>query len=189
MDGDVGKISELQKLAKEFDCILIADDAHGLWQKNNLNSAQIQMGTLSKAIGSLGGYVAGDKIIIDYLRNFSKSQIYSTALPPCVLAASLQSIKIVKKQNLAKKALENAAYFCQLMNLPKPESAIIPIIIGDSKKTLEIAKKIEQQGMLVSAIRPPTVENGKARLRITFSAKHKKSDIKKLALVISKILK
>ena len=231
MDGDLGDIEGLLKLAREFDAILISDDAHGLWMKGHervdgvtnsiqhqsgvTNSIQhrvqhqssatrsalelggvcnsaytfmpsnhIQMGTLSKAIGSLGGYVAADKVTIDYLRNFAKSQIYSTALPPAVLAASLAAIKIISKKNLGKKALENAQYFCELMNLPKPLSAIVVIIIGDNKKVLTIAANIKAKGFLVSAIRPPTVEVEKSRLRLTFSAEHKKSDIKKLVEVL-----
>jgi len=240
MDGDLGDIKGLLKLAQEFDAILISDDAHGLWMRGHelmghervdgvtnsvqqrdgaTNSVQqrgvhalmpsnyiqlgtpelggvcnsaytfmpkyyIQLGTLSKAIGSLGGYVAADKTTIDYLRNFAKSQIYSTALPPAILAASLAAIKIISKKNLGKKALENAKYFCELMNLSKPVSAIVVIIIGDNKKVLEIAANIKAKGFLVSAIRPPTVEAGKSRLRLTFSAGHKKSDIKKLVEVL-----
>lgn len=83
--------------------------------------------------------------------------------------------------------MQNAEYFCQLMQLPPPQSAIVPLIIGDAKKTLDIAKKLQQAGFLVGAIRYPTVEKNKARLRITFSAQHKKSDIKKLAETLQKI--
>ena len=261
MDGDVGEVEELLKLAVEFDAILISDDAHGLWgdvriscwtgfvipstcsdrfnsenehedgvtnpvllqqkirQDLNKTSSELtskkssvllhkpplfskealylQLGTLSKSTGTLGGYASGNKILIDYLRNFAKSAIYSTALPPAILDASLTSLKIIEKKNsrknsrknLGKKTLENAAYFCQLMNLPKPQSAIVSIIIGDNKKTLEIAKKVAKKGFLISAIRPPTVEFGKARLRITFSSEHKKNQIKKLALVLINLFK
>jgi 8-amino-7-oxononanoate synthase len=273
MDGDVGEVFELLKLAQEFDAILLSDAAHDLFLKNGLQvrprredgvtilsevttvgkvttvsevanvseganvgevvvgevlnvgevarknvchfthgrhltqdchhgrhlthnchpvfttgssdlENYLQLGTLSKAVGTLGGYVAGDKILINYLRNFAKSAIYSTALPPAILAASLASLKIIEKKNFGQKALENAQYFCELMNLPKPESAIVPIILGENKKTLAAAKKLEERGFLVSAIRPPTVEAGKARLRITFSSAHKKSQIKKLAQVL-----
>jgi 8-amino-7-oxononanoate synthase len=185
MDGDLGEISELLKLAKNFDAILLSDAAHDLFLEQNFSATNhLQLGTLSKAVGSLGGYVAGDKILIDYLRNFAKSAIYSTALPASVLAASLTSLKIIEKKNLGAKALKNAQFFCELMKLPKPQSAIVPIILGDNKKVLEIAKKVEQQGILISAIRPPTVEAGKARLRITFSSEHKKMQIKKLAQIL-----
>jgi 8-amino-7-oxononanoate synthase len=200
MDGDLGLVDDLKKLAIEFDCLIIADDAHGIFddevknnQKNSKNSANfIVMGTLSKAIGCLGGYVATNSKIIDYLRNFAKSQIYSTALPPSILAAAIKSFEIIKKtrsnaKSLAKKTLANAQYFCDLANLPKPDSAIVVIIIGNEKETINIAKKIEENGFLVSAIRAPTVEKNKARLRITFCSANKKSDIKKLAKIISKI--
>jgi 8-amino-7-oxononanoate synthase len=196
MDGDVGRISELLELAKNFDCLFLSDAAHDLWIRPSPQPSPtlatlggegvvLQLGTLSKSVGTLGGYVAGDKILIEYLRNFAKSAIYSTALPPAVLAASIASLKIISKKNLGKKSLKNAEYFCDLMNLPKPESAIVVIIIGENKKTLEIAKKIADQGFLISAIRPPTVESGKARLRITFSSKHKKAQIKKLAEILN----
>jgi len=209
MDGDLGKIDELLKLAQKFDAILVSDDAHGLFSKTNCHVERSEtsqhvsrdhsttlwdhrlviMGTLSKAIGAVGGYVAGDKIIIDYLRNFAKSQIYSTALPPAILASAIEALKIIKKKNLAQKTLSNAKYFCELMNLPQPQSAIIPIIIGDAKQTLNIAKKLEEKGFLVGAIRYPTVEKNKARLRITFSSEHKKSQIEKLAKDLVGLLK
>lgn len=217
MDGDVGEVGELLKLAEEFDAILISDAAHDLFL--NVHSARgwtgslhLQLGTFSKSVGTLGGYVAGDGILIDYLRNFAKSAIYSTALPPAILAASLTSLKIIEKKNLGAKALQNAEYFCELMglpdsklkfcqaggdprkagrhscdvkiNFPKPQSAIVPIILGDNKKVLAIAKKVADQGMLISAIRPPTVEVGKARLRITFSAVHLRRQVERLVVIL-----
>lgn len=220
MDGDVGEVEGLLKLARDFDCLLVTDDAHGFCSRTGfvtpssrsfpaltlneredvvtnpvlLNEVQmqdenhLQLGTFSKAVGTLGGYVAGNKILIDYLRNFAKSAIYSTALPPAIIAASLTSLKIIEKKNLGAAALKNAEYFCELMKLPKPQSAIVPIIIGDNKKVLAIAKKVAEQGMLISAIRPPTVEVGKARLRITFSSAHKKSQIKKLVRILSDLI-
>lgn len=191
MDGDCGKVAELLKLAQKNNCLFLTDGAHDIdfialkasseITKYNLH---LQMGTLSKAAGSFGGYVAGNKIMIDYLRNFAKSAIYTTALPPSILAASLQSLKIISRKNLGKNALENAQYFCELMNLPQPQSAIVIIKIGDNKKVLQIAENIAQRGFLISAIRPPTVEPKGARLRITFSAAHKKLQIKKLSQLL-----
>jgi 8-amino-7-oxononanoate synthase len=189
MDGDVGKITELLNLAKKFDAILLSDDAHGLGQNIEPHPQHLQMGTLSKALAGLGGFVVGNKILIEYLRQFSRSAIYSTALPPGILASSLQALKIISKKNLAQKSIENAQYFCQLMDLPKPESSIVIIKIGDSKKTVEIAKKVAENGFLIGAIRPPTVPQNQARLRLTFSASHRKNDIKKLAKILREILK
>jgi 8-amino-7-oxononanoate synthase len=188
MDGDCGKVNELVQLAQKFDCSLLVDDAHGIGD-GKVETAEnlIWLGTFSKAFGALGGYVAADKVTIDFLRNFAKSQIYSTALPPAILAAALAALKIISQKKLAKKLRENAEFFCKLMSLPEPQSAIVPIIIGDNLKVLQIAKKVADAGILISAIRPPTVEPGKSRLRITFSSAHKKSDIKKLAALLQKI--
>jgi len=195
MDGDLGKVNELLKLAKKYNCLILTDDAHGLgiikpnYQKYDYH---LQCGTLSKAAGGYGGYICGSDLMIDYLRNFCKPSIYSTALPASVLAANLKAIEIISKdKSLGKKskgvkALENAQYFCNLIGLEKPQSTIVPIIIGGTPKTLSISKKLKQSGFLISAIRPPTVEAGKARLRITFCANHKKNDIKKLAELILK---
>lgn len=209
MDGDVGEVSRLRELARKNNCLLLTDAAHDIdfaglkvvdkkiALKNSQNSAQnisknydlhLQMGTLSKAAGSLGGYVCGNKILIDYLRNFAKSAIYTTALPPAILAASLQSLKIIAKKKPGKKVLENAQYFCELMNLPQPQSAIVVIKIGDNKKVLQIAENIAKEGFLISAIRPPTVEPKGARLRITFSALHTKKQIENLVRRLLKIL-
>ncbi len=192
MDGDVGEISELLKLAKKFDAILLSDAAHDLFSSlpsRSWTANHLQMGTFSKAVGALGGYVAGDKMLIDYLRNFAKSAIYSTALPPAIMAAALVSLKIISKKNLGAKALKNAQYFCELMGREKPQSAIVVLIVGENKKALEIAKKVAEKGMLISAIRPPTVEVGKARLRITFSSQHRKNQVKKLAEILNFELK
>ena len=191
MDGDVGKIVELKNLASEFSCLLLTDDAHGLGIKlfdEEISSPNhLQMGTFSKAFGSLGGYVCGDKIIIDYLRNFAKSQIYSTALPPAILASCIASLKIISQKKLGQKALENAQYFCQLMNLKQPSSAIIIIIVENNEKLLAIVKNVEQQGFLISAIRKPTVST--PRIRITFNSSHQKNQIKKLASILKTLLK
>lgn len=191
MDGDLGKIDELINLAKKYNCLILSDDAHGIgivkksYTKYDLH---LQCGTLSKAVGGYGGYVGGSNLIIDYLRNFTKSAIYSTALPPAVIAGNLKALEIISKdKTLWKKALMNAAYFCELVGLSKPESTIVPVIIGDTEKTLKLSDKLKVKGFLISAIRPPTVEARKSRLRITFCANHKKRDIKKLAELIDQL--
>ena len=221
MDGDLGKIEELLKLAEEFDAILASDAAHDLFLQDSSHEGgeesqepslrdsslklgmpsagikHLKLGTLSKAVGTLGGYVAGEQMLIDYLRIFAKPVIYSTALPASILAASIASLKIIENKNLGKnlgksigkKVLKNAEYFCDLMGLPKPQTAIVPIILGDNQRVVKIAAKLEELGFLISAIRPPTVEKNKARLRITFSSEHKKNQIKKLAEILSKTLK
>lgn len=190
MDGDVGKIVELKNLANEFGCLLLSDDAHSLGIK--LFSEEIsapnhlQMGTFSKALAALGGYVCGNKILIDYLRNFAKSQIYTTALPPAILASVITSLKIFSQKKLGKKALQNACYFCELMNLKQPQSAIVIIAVENNFKLLEIVKYVEKKGIIISAIRKPTVSS--PRIRITFNSSHKKKDIEKLVAILKKIL-
>ncbi len=187
MDGDRGEVAKLLELARKNNCLFLTDAAHQVdFMKVKNYPLHLQMGTLSKAVGAFGGYVAGDKILIDYLRNFAKSAIYTTALPPCILAAAEQSLKIISRKNLAAKVLENAKYFCQLMNLPQSESAIVIIKIGDNKKVLEIAQRVKESGFLISAIRPPTVEPKGARLRITFSALHNKKQILALSQALKK---
>lgn len=188
MDGDLAKVDELLKLAKKYNCLILTDDAHGLGIIKTIYPKydfHLQCGTLSKAAGGYGGYVCGSNLMINYLRNFTKPAIYSTALPAALLAASLKAIEIIAKdKKLGKKAVENAHYFCDLIGSAKSPSTIVPIIIGNASLTLAISQKLKQNGFLISAIRPPTVETGKSRLRITFCADHKKNDIKKLAELI-----
>lgn len=189
MDGNLGKINEIIAIAKKYDCFLLTDNAHGLGvinEKYDKYNLHLKVGTFSKSCSGYGGYVCADKIIIDYLRNFSKSAIYSTALPPAILANNLKALEIIEKGNLTKKLWENIDYFCDLMNIKNQESAIIPIIIGDARKTLEFSEKLKEKGFLISAIRPPTVAIGKSRLRITITASHKKSNLKILAKNIHK---
>lgn len=189
MDGNLGKINEIIAIAKKYDCFLLTDNAHGLGvinEKYDKYNLHLKVGTFSKSCSGYGGYVCADKIIIDYLRNFSKSAIYSTALPPAILANNLKALEIIEKGNLTKELWENIDYFCDLMNIKNQESAIIPIIIGDARKTLEFSGKLKEKGFLVSAIRPPTVAIGKSRLRITITASHKKSNLKILAKNIHK---
>lgn len=193
MDGDEGKIADLLSLAIKYDTYLISDAAHDLFINTPIyHDRHIQMGTLSKAVGSLGGYVAGAKDVIDYIRNYAKSLIYSTALPPAILASSIASLEIIRKKRPGKLTLENANYFLSLCPNKLKEkipfvttrSAIIPIIIGDDEQVVHIAQSVQKQGFLISAIRYPSVPSGSARLRITFSSKHKKKDIKRLVSIL-----
>jgi 8-amino-7-oxononanoate synthase len=195
MDGDCPSISNLIAIAKKFDCLLLTDDAHGIGledkESNELAETStfwIRMGTLSKAHGSLGGYVCGNRTLIDFLRNKTRSLIYSTALPASCLAAALAAVKLMQNQQLAIKTTKNAHYFCKLMSLPEPQSAIVPIIIGDNFQTLKIAELAKKAGFLIGAIRPPTVPVGSARLRISFCALHKKSEIKALAKALKSLI-
>jgi 8-amino-7-oxononanoate synthase len=181
MDGDRAPIADIVAIAKKYNCWTITDDAHGLGITSPNNQVDIQMGTLSKAAGAYGGYIAGTGDIVNLIRNKAASFIYTTALPPGTIAAANASLKIIMENNeLVSKPLKLAEIFCEQLGLEKPESPIVPIIIGDEKKALEASEKLEAAGFLVSAIRPPTVAPGTARLRFTFSSLHETEHVEKL---------
>lgn len=182
MDGDRAPIEEMLELAIAYDCQLMVDDAHGLGLHSlPVHSRLIQLGTLSKAAASLGGYVCGSQLLVDYLTNHCRSLIYSTALPPAVLAASLKAVQLMQREpQRAERAMSHAKRFCSELGLKTPESPIVPYIVGDSAKAVSFAKLLEGQGFQVVAIRPPTVPKGTARLRFSFSARHSEAQISSL---------
>ncbi len=185
MDGDRAPLDGLHKLAKKHDSWLMTDDAHGIGIIKG-NKADIQVGTLSKAAGSYGGYVCGSNALIDYITNSAKSLIYSTALPPSVLAASNEAISIIANNpDICQNSLENAQYFAEKMGLKKPDGTIVPLVIGESDAALAASKNLYDNGYLVSAIRPPTIPKGTARLRFTFSSLHKRQDIDNMCALMS----
>ncbi|MFH0886552.1 MAG: 8-amino-7-oxononanoate synthase [bacterium] len=191
MDGDIAPLPELISLSRKYNAIFMIDEAHATGVLGDNGSGAVEhfglkdkpdiiMGTLSKALGVLGGFVAGSKELIDYLKNRSRSFIYTTAMPAPLCAAAIESINISQQQSeLRKKLMSNIAYFKAGSKL-KDGTHIIPIIIGDNKKTLKISQSLFEDGLFVSAIRPPTVPDGTSRLRITLSSKHSKADIDRL---------
>ena len=190
MDGDIAPVDELYLLAQKYDAWLMIDDAHGLGTIANKakNQPHIQMGTLSKAIGSYGGYVCADKMTIDYLVGAAKSHVYSTALPPSTTASGIASLKIIRNnKELCAKPLENALLFTKLLGLKDAISPIVPLILGDDVKAEKAANDLYEEGFLVTHIRPPTVPQGTARLRFTFSSLHKTEDIERLVEAIKRI--
>ncbi len=190
MDGDRAPIDALLRLAERYDCQLIADDAHGFGVVPTLpaHPRLIQLGTLSKAVGSLGGYVCGSQTLREYLINKCRSLIYTTALPPMVLASSLKSLEIIEDEpERAQKALQLAAEFSKAFALPPPQSAIVPMIIGDEEQAVGMAKALEVKGFYVVAIRPPTVPAGTARLRFTFSARHTEAQVQDLISAVKEV--
>jgi len=188
MDGDTAPLTEINTLCERYGAWLMTDDAHGLGILDFDNPAPIQMGTLSKAAGSYGGYVCGDADLIHLLVNRARSLVYTTGLPPAALAASLAALKIMSAEpELRQTVLGHARLFCELLELPSPQSMIVPIIYGSEKSALSASTQLQKAGFLVSAIRPPTVPEGTSRLRITFNAAHKESDVRALAAAIKKI--
>ena len=187
MDGDRVDVTKLNQVAKANEAWTYIDYAHDIIPDDD--KPDIVMGTFSKAFASLGGYVCASEPIIDYIKSKAKSLIYSTALPPSVLAASSKAVEIYNAdKGLAFSAIENAKHFAVLLNITQPESQIVPIIFGDEDSVLKAQKKLEEQGFVVSAIRSPTVPAGTSRLRFSFSASHTQEQIESLAKAVIKLL-
>jgi 8-amino-7-oxononanoate synthase len=168
----------------------MTDDAHGLGVIGEGGGSaahwnarpDVQMGTLSKAVGSYGGYVAASRPVIDLLINRARSLVYATGLPPAVVAASIAGLDIIASDpELCARPLTLARMFTARTNLPTAQSAIVPVVLGDPTAALEASTSLERLGFLVTAIRPPTVPTGTARLRITFTAAHQEADVARLA--------
>ena len=179
MDGDRAPISELNELANANDAWLLTDDAHGLGLlERSLPQAPLQMGTLSKTLGSYGGYLCASRAVCDLMRNRARSFVFSTGLPPAATAAALQSLQIIQADpEWAQSPIAKARLFARELNLHEPASAIVPVIVGEPDKAMAASVKLEQAGFLAMAIRPPTVPPGTSRLRFTFSPAHEDADI------------
>lgn len=188
MDGDIAPLEALGALAEASGAWLMTDDAHGFGVVETNNPAQVQMGTLSKAAGGYGGYVCGPAALMDLLVSRARSFVYTTGLPPPVLAAAIAALDIIASEpERGSHARRMAQLFCRLMELPAPESVIVPVIIGPEDKAMAVSAGLLERGFLVTAIRPPTVPAGTARLRITFSADHCEADVRALAKAIHEI--
>lgn len=195
MDGDLAPLPELVSLARAYDAWLLSDDAHGLGVLGRGRGSSyafdppakpdLQMGTLSKALGTYGGYVCASNPVINYLKSAARSLIYSTALPPSVLASALAALDIIEAEpDRVARPVKLARQFTTLLGLPEARSPIVPLILGDAETALAASRELEEEGFLVSAIRPPTVPPNTARLRFTFSAEHEENDIERLASLI-----
>ncbi|PKP83249.1 MAG: 8-amino-7-oxononanoate synthase [Alphaproteobacteria bacterium HGW-Alphaproteobacteria-18] len=189
MDGDVAPLAELGALAEAAGAWLMTDDAHGLGIVAQENPAQIQMGTLSKAVGGYGGYVCGPAPLMDLLTSRARSFVYTTGLPPPVLAAAIAALDVMEAEpERGARARAHAALFCALMGLPAPGSVIVPIVIGPEAEAMRISAALLERGYLVTAIRPPTVPAGTARLRVTFAAGHEEADVRAFAGALKEIM-
>lgn len=194
MDGDCAPLRAIVALAQKYECLVMIDEAHalgvfgprgeGLAHHLGLqDKIDIQMGTLSKAAGSFGAYCCGSKQLISFLVNKVRSFIYTTALPPLVAAASLRAIEIIEKEeNWRKTLLANADYVKKYLkdlgfDTMNSASPIIPILVKDSQTALEFSQRLLEEGIFVSAIRPPTVPVNTSRLRLTVMATHTREDL------------
>ncbi len=145
----------------------------------------LQMGTLSKALGGYGGYLCASAPVIDLIRNRARSLIYSTGLPPATVAAAIAALDVIEHDPAyAALPVAKAQAFARAARLPEPESPIVPLVLGGAQAALDASRLLEDHGFLVAAIRPPTVPEGTARLRFTFTAQHPDAEIERLAEVV-----
>src|SRR5450432_4125770 len=206
MDGDKALLGELVELKKRFRALLLLDEAHaigvvgpngrGLAAELGLEKeVDVQMGTLSKALGVSGGYICGSRSLIDWLINRARSFIFSTAPPPALAAAAIAALEfLVSEQGEARRKTLWKRIASLRKQLPKGDasfgnsnSAIIPWLVGDEQRALDLSRALQQEGFLVPAIRYPTVAKGAARLRVTVSASHSEAQIAKLCDAIQRL--
>ena len=200
MDGDLAPLDELLALAEDYDAWLMSDDAHGLGVigagrgssivRNSHIPIPLQMGTLSKAVGSYGGYLCASTSVIELMRNRARTLIYSTGVPPACVGAAIAALDLIERDPIyAAQPVRKAKAFTKRAGLADAQSPIVPIVVGDEETALAHSRLLEEEGFLSVAIRPPTVKQGTARLRLTFTAQHPVDQIERLAdIVRDKIL-
>jgi len=195
MDGDIAPLHGLAALAQRHDAWLMSDDAHGLgvvgggrgsnFLEGTKADVPLQMGTLSKALGSYGGYICASAAVVDLIRNRARTVIYSTGLPPAIVAAAIAALDVIEREPAyAALPLAKAKAFARGAGLPEPASPIVPVLLGEAEAALKASRLLEDNGFLVVAIRPPTVPEGTARLRLTFTAQHPDDEVERLAEVV-----
>jgi glycine C-acetyltransferase len=199
MDGDIGPVDKLAQIAEKYGAIMMIDDAHasGVLGRNGRGSADhfhvtdkvdVQVGTLSKAIGALGGYVCGSRDLIDYLYHRARPFLFSTSHPPSVAATCLAAFDILENEpERIDRLWANTAYFKQQLtdagfdvggvSTPKSETPITPLIIGDGRRTMEFSKALFEAGVMATGIAFPTVPEGKARIRTIMTSEHTREQI------------
>lgn len=204
MDGDLVPLLKVTNLAHEYDAQVYVDDAHGtgvlgpggqgiLHHFPLKHFPEVVMGTYSKALGSMGGFVCGPKLFIEYLLNKARTFIYTTGLPPAVCGASLGALEVLQQEpERVEKLWENAKKIREGLralgyDIPRGAGPIMPIIVGDNEEAVKMSEKLLEEGILVVAIRPPTVPKGTARLRLSVSAAHTDADIEKLFNAFKKL--
>ncbi len=199
MDGDIGPVGELAALAERHGAIMMVDDAHasGVLGRNGRGSVDhfgahgqvdVQVGTLSKAIGALGGYVCGSRDLIDFLYHRARPFLFSTSHPPSVAATCIAAFDILENEpERIERLWTNTAYFKQQLasagfdiggrSTPASETPIIPIILGDGRKTMEFSRELFARGLMATGIAFPTVPQGKARVRIIMTSEHTRQQL------------
>jgi 8-amino-7-oxononanoate synthase len=205
MDGDLANLPELLRVAREQDVLLMIDEAHatgvvgktgrGLTEHYGCAHADVTVGTLSKAVAAEGGFVAGRQQLIDFLRNKARSFIFTTAMAPAIAAAACNNLRYIGSHpERVRQLQDNVKFFCEALKReglgvqPSP-SAIVPIVVGDEARALEVSATLQERGILIPAIRYPTVARGQARLRASLMATHTQEELQTAATAISQIIK
>jgi glycine C-acetyltransferase len=206
MDGDIADLPDLCDLAEKFNCIMTVDDAHasgvlgnrgrGTVDHHNCHGrVDIQVGTLSKAVGALGGYVCGSRDLIDFLYHRARPFLFSTSHPPSVAATCQAAFEVLDSEageKLIKKLWSNTKFFKRKLkklgfNTGKSETPITPVMVGDAAKASEFSRELFNEGVLAMAIGYPTVPEGKARLRTIVTATHKRADLERASEIFSSV--
>lgn len=204
MDGDIGPVDQLAALAEKYNAIMMVDDAHAsgvlgrngrgsvdhFAQKTGMDhgSVDVQVGTLSKAIGALGGYVCGSRDLIDFLYHRARPFLFSTSHPPSVAATCIAAFDILQNEpERIQRLWDNTAYFKQQLEhsgfdiggrtTPASETPIIPILLGEGRKTMDFSRALFEQGLMATGIAFPTVPEGKARVRIIMTSEHTRGQL------------
>jgi len=197
MDGDIAPLKDIVSLAEKYEAITMIDEAHstGILGENGRGIAEyfgtegqvdIIMGTLSKTLGSQGGFVCGSKTLIEYLINKSRAFIYTTSLAPAMAAAALKAIEVSQKEPQRRIGLKNLSESLRQklgnfgINTAGSETQIIPAMFGSLEKTLKFSSILLENGIFAPAIRPPTVPEGECRLRFSLTSDHTEDDISRL---------
>lgn len=211
MDGDVGPVAALCDLCDRYGAIMMVDDAHasGVLGRNGRGSVDhfhctqrvdVQVGTLSKAIGVLGGYVCGSRDLIDYLYHRARPFLFSTSHPPAVAAACMAAFDILEKEpERIERLWANTRYFQEQLSsagfdiggrtTPKSETPITPIIVGDGRKTMELSRALFDAGVMATGIAFPTVPQGKARIRCIMTSEHTRAQIDQALETLTRVAK
>jgi glycine C-acetyltransferase len=206
MDGDIANLPALCDLAEKYNCIMMVDDAHSSGVLGNRGRGtidhlgchgrvDIQVGTLSKAIGSIGGYVCGSRDLIEFLYQRARPFLFSTSHPPSVTATCQAAFELLDSEagdRLIKKLWSNTKFFKRKLkklgfNTGKSETPITPIMVGDAEKAFQFSRELFAEGVFVVALGFPTVPEGKARLRTIVTATHKRSDLERALEIIERI--
>ncbi|WP_261845201.1 8-amino-7-oxononanoate synthase [Aliamphritea ceti] len=205
MDGDLAPLPDLVAASRESDAWVMVDDAHGLGCLGKegrgsvdhfdlgQNDVQILMGTLGKAFGTAGAFIAGSDVLIETLIQHARSYIYTTSMPPAVAAATLCSLQLVRKDEWRREKLQSLiTQFrsgCEALGLVLMESRtpIQPILVGSSETAMQMSAALEAKGIFITAIRPPTVPKNEARLRVTLSASHTEAEVDRLLVALSEV--